>query len=116
MLYVVITDGEENSSRGWTSAQVKALVEHQRSVYKWEFLFLGANLDSTAEAAAIGIVHASDYVADSAGVANMTRKARYAASSFRGGGEVSAGLAQADAEEAEEKKAQPKRRKTTTVN
>ena len=116
MLFVVITDGEENASREWTSAQVKALVEQQRSVYKWEFLFLGANLDAAAEAAAIGIAHASDYIADSAGVANMTRKARYAAKSFRDGGGIQSGLAQANAEEAEEKKQKPARRKPTPVN
>lgn len=107
VLVVVITDGLENASRELTGAQVKAMVEQQRSVYKWEFLFFGANIDAAAEAAAIGIASAAGYVASKKGVESMGKKVRYAASSFRTFGDVKQGLDQADKEDAEEQASKP---------
>jgi uncharacterized protein YegL len=55
VLFLVITDGEENSSEIFTRDQIKEKVEHQKNVYKWDFVFMGANLDSIAEGGSIGI-------------------------------------------------------------
>jgi hypothetical protein len=55
VLFVVITDGEENASRLHTRQDVKVRVEHQTSKYNWQFLYLGANQDAIAEAASFGI-------------------------------------------------------------
>jgi uncharacterized protein YegL len=55
VMFVIITDGEENSSHEYTKERVKQMVEHQSQVYKWEFVFLGANMDSFAEARDLGI-------------------------------------------------------------
>jgi hypothetical protein len=55
VVFVIITDGLENSSHEFTSAQVKQLIEQQESVYNWQFTFLGANQDAFAEADKIGI-------------------------------------------------------------
>jgi hypothetical protein len=55
VLLVVFTDGEENTSRIFTYARVKALVEQQQTVYNWTFLFLGANIDAAAESQRLGI-------------------------------------------------------------
>jgi uncharacterized protein YegL len=55
VMFVIITDGEENSSHAYTKERVKQMVEHQSKVYKWEFVFLGANMDSFAEAGGLGI-------------------------------------------------------------
>jgi hypothetical protein len=41
-----MTDGEENASREFTQVQIKSMVEHQTTQYNWDFLFLGANIDS----------------------------------------------------------------------
>lgn len=46
VVIVVMTDGLENSSHEYTSAQVAKMIQHQRDAYKWEFLFLGANQDA----------------------------------------------------------------------
>lgn len=43
-IFVVMTDGEENSSRNFTQADVKNLVS-QLTAKKWEVIFLGANFD-----------------------------------------------------------------------
>lgn len=55
IVFVVITDGEENSSHDYTKTQIKDMIEHQEKVYKWNFVFLGANQDAFAEAGSIGI-------------------------------------------------------------
>ncbi len=54
-LFVITTDGMENASSTYTVAQVKALIERQRSRYGWEFLFLGANMDAVTAAQDMGI-------------------------------------------------------------
>lgn len=69
VLFVIITDGEENSSREYTGRKIKEMIERQKSEYGWEFVFLGANIDAvaTAEEFGIGPECAADYVADKEG-------------------------------------------------
>jgi len=55
VIFVVVTDGEENSSREYTAPAVKAMVEEQQDKWGWTFLFLGANIDSFAVAGGYGI-------------------------------------------------------------
>jgi uncharacterized protein YegL len=55
VVFFIITDGEENSSVEYTYEKIKHMVEHQRTKYSWEFLFMGANIDSFSVAASIGI-------------------------------------------------------------
>ncbi len=83
-MFVIITDGLENSSREYRSDVVKNLVE-TRKKEDWEFLFIGANIDSAAEASKIGIdeCRAASYEDSDAGlnsvyaaVGNVVRSAR----------------------------------------
>lgn len=55
VVFVILTDGQENSSKEYSRAQIKDLIEHQQNVYKWQFTFLGANQDAFAEAGGLGI-------------------------------------------------------------
>ena len=55
VVFVVMTDGQENSSREFTKAQVKEKIEHQQNGYAWQFVFLGANQDAFAEAGSMGM-------------------------------------------------------------
>ena len=55
VVFVVITDGQENSSHQHTKASVKERIDHQSSQYNWQFVFLGANQDAFDEAGAVGI-------------------------------------------------------------
>ena len=68
-MFVIITDGEENSSREFKIHQIGDLIEHQKNVYKWEFVFLGANQDAIATASQMGISagHALPYAANPQG-------------------------------------------------
>ncbi|MBR4501408.1 MAG: VWA domain-containing protein [Clostridia bacterium] len=54
-VFVITTDGMENSSRRYSSDEVKRMVNRQKEKYGWEFLFLGANIDAVETAARYGI-------------------------------------------------------------
>jgi hypothetical protein len=49
VIFAVITDGYENSSREFTRNQVFQMVSHQKEKYSWEFVFLGADIDAWGE-------------------------------------------------------------------
>jgi len=54
-IFVITTDGMENSSHRYSSDEVKAMVKKEKEKYGWEFLFLGANIDAVETAAHFGI-------------------------------------------------------------
>lgn len=54
-LFIITTDGMENSSQEYSLSQVKNLIEKQKERYHWEFLFLGANIDAVKTADSMGI-------------------------------------------------------------
>ncbi len=68
-LFIITTDGQENSSRRYSYEKVKHMVERQKKKFGWEFLFLGANIDAIAEAKRFGIKEdrAVNYHCDSQG-------------------------------------------------
>ncbi len=68
-MFVITTDGQENASHRYTSAQVKKMIERQKEKYGWEFLFIGANIDAVETAARYGIDRdrAVNYNADGKG-------------------------------------------------
>ena len=70
-LFIITTDGMENASREYSYDRVRSMIEHEKEKYGWEFLFLGANIDATREAARFGISEdrAANYHADREGTA-----------------------------------------------
>ena len=59
VVFLVITDGQENASREYTKAKVAEMVKHQTEAYKWQFVFLGANMDAIGEGAGMGVAAAN---------------------------------------------------------
>lgn len=55
VLFVITTDGEENSSRVFKKSQIEKMIKHQTYGHGWKFMFLGANMDAVSEAESIGI-------------------------------------------------------------
>ncbi len=68
-LFIITTDGMENSSQKYTYEKVRKMVEHEKRKYHWEFLFLGANIDAVRVAGQFGIQksRAVRYECDGAG-------------------------------------------------
>ena len=54
-MFVIMTDGMENSSHRYDSRRVKEMIRRQEEKYGWEFLFLGANIDAVETGANFGI-------------------------------------------------------------
>lgn len=69
-LFVITTDGMENSSERFSYSDIKGLIDKQRE-RGWEFIFLGANIDAVEVAEHIGIDarRAVNYHADRRGTA-----------------------------------------------
>ena len=70
VMFVIITDGQENASRRYTANEIKRTISIEQEKYGWEFIFLGANIDAvgTAESYGIRSENATNFVCDEAGV------------------------------------------------
>lgn len=68
VVFVIMTDGEENASREYKTNDIKHLVTKQRNA-GWEFVFLGVGIDGFAVGGSYGIDrgHTVSETADSAG-------------------------------------------------
>lgn len=68
-VFVITTDGMENSSRAYSSTRVKEMIKRQTEKYGWEFIFVAANIDAVETAEHIGIrrERAANYSQDKAG-------------------------------------------------
>ena len=54
IVFVVITDGQENSSREFRKDQIEKMIKEQDSKNNWQFVFLSADLASIADAGSYG--------------------------------------------------------------
>lgn len=88
-LFVINTDGLENASREYTRERIREMVREEEK-YGWEFMFLGANIDSYAEAHGLGIRAelTCNVVADAAGWEAQYESVSEAATCLRRAGSV----------------------------
>ena len=79
VIFVVMTDGQENSSKEFNKSQIKKMIDRQQHDFDWHFTFLGANQDAFAEADGMGIDAAgvADYAADKVAAAYMANRHRH---------------------------------------
>lgn len=94
LLFIVLTDGQENASTTYipTNARMPKAsivfdkVKHQREVYKWEFMFLGADQDAIAASAGLGFDRDTtlNYTNTQGGVKGLGTKMSRMSSSYRG--------------------------------
>ena len=95
-IFIITTDGMENASQRYSSQDIKAKIKRQTEKYGWEFIFLGANIDATREAARFGITEdrAANYHADHKGTAVIYEAVCDAVCSVRASKPMSAGWKQ----------------------
>ena len=81
VLFVIMTDGMENSSVEFSKSQIKNMI----SSHNWEFIFIGADIDSYGEAASIGIRRSrvANYEKSSRGFKNLYRSVERVSDSVR---------------------------------
>lgn len=82
VIFVIYTDGEENSSRQASYKDVETRITHQKDVYKWQFVFLGANQDAIATASKMGIGANSSLTYNTARSANAFNSASKIVTSY----------------------------------
>ena len=70
VIFVITTDGMENASCHYDRDKIKKMIEKKQNKKKWQFLFMGANMDAVSEAGRMGIRadRAVTYANDSEGV------------------------------------------------
>jgi len=55
VLFVIITDGQENASREFTAAGVQALIGTHERLLDWSFVYLGSGLENLEDADKLGM-------------------------------------------------------------
>ena len=90
IIFVITTDGQENSSKRFTYPKIHRMITHQREKYKWEFLFFGANIDAFREARQLGIDEnrSAQYQSSASDTFYMFYTAADSVSSFRQTGKI----------------------------
>ncbi len=99
VLIVSITDGLENKSREHTKSSLKELISRQEGLYKWQFLYIGANQDAFSEGNARGISANYKFDANAAGAKKMNKVMSSTLTSYRSATSDSFNLAAALAQE-----------------
>ena len=95
-MFIITTDGMENSSTRYTADQVRAMVKKQEKEEGWEFVFLGANIDAVQVAGGLGIraENAVEFACDVAGVRENFASLGAMTCAFSAMGEVPIGWAE----------------------
>ena len=80
-LFVITTDGMENSSVEFSKSQIESMIQN----HNWEFIFIGADIDSYSEARQLGIKKSrvANYDKSARGVEKMYSSIDFASTSMR---------------------------------
>lgn len=76
VIVLVMTDGQENSSKEYGGRRglesVQRMVKHQTDKYSWNFVFMGANIDSKTVGTNLGVRadYSVDYLSNSKGTSD----------------------------------------------
>lgn len=70
VMFIITTDGYENASEEYTKEQVKEMIKGHN---KWEFIYVGADIDSYSEGESLGIKseNISNYTKDKRGISKL---------------------------------------------
>jgi uncharacterized protein YegL len=88
VIVVIITDGEENSSREYQLKKVKEKIEHQQKIYNWEFIYIGAeglNTQSIQQNYGIQAQNVAAFVASGIGTRSMYDSVSCSVTNLRSG-------------------------------
>jgi len=90
VLFVIITDGEENYSKEFTKEQIAEMIKLQETTYNWDFIYLGANQDAITVASTMGMSagNSFSFAANAKGTKDMFSAVSDNTVKYRGGGLV----------------------------
>jgi uncharacterized protein YegL len=86
VMFMIMTDGEENASRTHNNHQIAAMIKEQAEKYNWVFSYVGANQDSFSVARQYGIAQGNvlNFAASGAGAQAVTHAMGETVSTYRG--------------------------------
>jgi hypothetical protein len=61
VIFVILTDGLENASREYSKETISKMTKKMEKEHNWLFMYLGANQDSFAVSAGLGIHNSANY-------------------------------------------------------
>ena len=81
VMFIITTDGYENASSKFTKEQIKEMIQGHN---EWEFMYIGADIDSYSEGQSIGInsSNISNYKKDGRGISKMFKAMFIASDTF----------------------------------
>lgn len=82
VVVLVITDGMENASKEYKRDQILSMVKEQTDKYNWQFVYLGSDPSTFAEARSMGMSSAQ-YAANSVGVRDVYASTSKGVGNFR---------------------------------
>lgn len=82
VMFVITTDGMENASKEYNRAKIKEMIKGHKD---WEFIYIGADIDSYSEGQSIGIdsSNISNYRKDKKGVSMLYSAISNATENYR---------------------------------
>lgn len=101
VLFVILTDGEENSSLEFNADKIKEMITHQQDIYSWDFIFIGANQDAILTAQSFGIcqTHAMNFCESSLGTKRCYDSLSSIVSGYASSGSLDCSAANAEQED-----------------
>lgn len=104
VVFVIITDGEENSSQEFTRERVNEMITEQTNKYSWQFVFLAANQDAIKEASKLGIsfANAMNFSYTGQGMQNSYTSLNKNLKNYRSGQSLGMSFSQEDRDQAME--------------
>jgi len=81
VIFIITTDGYENASTKFNKDQIKEMIQGHK---EWEFMYIGADIDSYSEGQSIGInrKNIANYKKDSKGISRMFESMYLASAKF----------------------------------
>lgn len=88
VMFIITTDGYENASASFTKEQIKEMIEGHKS---WEFMYIGADIDSYSEGQKLGIKasNIANFKKDRKGVSEMFNAVAKASEEYSCGNSIS---------------------------
>lgn len=88
VILVLTTDGMENASVEFTKSKIKDMIDTQTNIYKWEFIFLGANFDAISFGNNLGIFKSATYSGTSLGTQSVYNTVSDSVTNYRNTGSI----------------------------
>lgn len=85
VIFVILTDGGENSSLEFSKDKIAEIIKHQQEKYSWEFIFLAANQDAFDVGAGLNInaMNTANFTASASGTRSAYATMSSLTSSYR---------------------------------